>query len=119
MNESIHAALDLLDSKITDAQFDKEIKNSKFLRDCKSKGFNECIKDGLIKFPENAHKRKGTRKYNFNRGRTREDAIQKVTQINILRSKGMLVCDACKQLGVVYQTYYDWAVVLDLQYVRK
>ncbi len=119
MNESIHAALDLLDSKISDSQFDKEIKNSKFLRDCKTKGFNQCIKDGLIKFPKNAQERRGTRKYNFNRGRTRKDAIQKVNQINKLRSEGMLVCDACKQVGVVYQTYYDWTVVLDLPYIRK
>lgn len=119
MNESIQAALDLLDSKINDAQFDKEIKNSKFLRDCKTKGFNQSIKDGLIQFPKNAHERKGTRKYNFNRGRTREDAKQKVEQVNKLRSEGMLVCDACKQIGVVYQTYYDWAVALDLQYVRS
>ncbi len=119
MNESIQSALDLLDSKISSAQFDKEIKNSKFLKDCKTKGFNQCIKDGLIQFPKNAQERKGTRKYNFNRGRTRDEVVQKINKIHKLRETGMLVKDACKQADVVYQTYYDWCIALDLPYVRK
>ena len=61
MNETSKAAslLDLLDKHQTDEEFEAMVANSKFLQDCKSKGFNKLKSSGLIQLNTKPKTRRG------------------------------------------------------------
>ncbi len=40
---------------------------------------------------------------------TEQQQIEIVTRINNKRLNGMTVAKACKEVGVIYSLYYDWA----------
>lgn len=40
---------------------------------------------------------------------TEQQQIELVTRINNKRRSGMTVAKACKEVGVIYSLYYDWA----------
>ena len=39
---------------------------------------------------------------------TPEEIITKLREADVLQAKGQSVCEACRQLGVSEQTYYNW-----------
>ena len=63
MNDKNTAAslLDLLDKHQKDADFEDMIAKSRFLYECKTKGFNKLKKNGLIELNAKPRTRKGVR----------------------------------------------------------
>lgn len=116
MNESIQSALDLLDAQMTDAEFRRSVGNTKLLSDCKKKGFPAAVRRGLIQFPEKVSK---PRIYRQLEGEERDKAFQAVTKVNKLRNKGAKINDACEQVGIAYQKYYDWCKSLGVDHRRR
>jgi hypothetical protein len=103
--------LNLLDSQISDKEFLEEVRRSRFLRECKERGFPNLRKSGLIA----ERKEKVTRRYTNMVGDHKVQCEKKVLAINELRYGGMMAKDACKKIGVAYQTYADWAYRLGMQ----
>ena len=110
--DSIQSISALLDGQMTDAKFNEEMERSRFLRECKKKGFEESKRLGLISKPVVERKRTYVR---F-RGTTKENAIKSVDEINNLRASGMQAGEACLKVGVPYQTYADWASKLEMKF---
>ena len=110
--DSIQSISALLDGQMTDAKFNEEMERSRFLRECKKKGFEESKRLGLISKPVVERKRTYVR---F-RGTTKENAIKSVDEINELRASGMQAGEACLKVGVPYQTYADWASKLEMKF---
>ena len=110
--DSIQSINALLDGQMTDKQFEAELDNARFLRECKKKGFEESKRLGLISKPVVERKRTYVR---F-RGTTKENAIKSVDEINKLRASGMQAGEACLKVGVPYQTYADWASKLEMKF---
>ena len=110
--DSIQSISALLDGQMTDAKFNEEMERSRFLRECKKKGFEESKRLGLISKPVVERKRT----YIRFRGTTKENAIKSVDEINNLRASGMQAGEACLKVGVPYQTYADWASKLEMKF---
>lgn len=110
--DSIQSISDLIDGQMTDAKFNEEMERSRFLRECKKKGFEESKRLGLISKPVVERERT----YIRFRGTTKENAIKSVDEINGLRASGMQAGEACLKVGVPYQTYADWASKLEMKF---
>lgn len=106
--------LDLIDSQITDREFEENLSRIRFLKKCKKLGFPDLKKKGLIKFPTEKPKRP----YKMLVGEHRERCLKKVLEVNALRKSGMRAMDACEKAGVHYQTYADWAYRLEMKLPR-
>lgn len=112
--ESIDSINALLDSKMTDAEFEEHLSRTRFLNKCKKLGFPGLKKSGLIQFTTEKPKRP----YKMLKGEHRERCLKKVLEVNALREQGMRAMDACAKAGVHYQTYADWAYRLDMRLPR-
>ena len=110
--DSIDSIGALLDGQLSDKEFEAELDRSRFLIECKKKGFEESTRLGLISKPVKQERRQ----YVKFRSTTKEKAIQSVHQIKQLRSTGMQAKEACFEVGVSYQTYSDWACKLELKF---
>jgi hypothetical protein len=106
--ESINA---LLDGQMTDAEFNEEIERSRFLRECKTKGFEECKRLGLIAPAEKKHLPRGPAPL-----KRKIEMTEKVKKINEMRWQGIQAKEAAFAVGISYQQYHDWAFKLDMMY---
>jgi hypothetical protein len=109
--ESIDSINALLDSQMSDAEFNKEIERARFLRECKTKGFEESKRAGLIAPAEKKHQPRGPAPL-----KRRAEMVEKVTRINELRAKGMQAKEAAILFDISYQIYHDWAFKLGMMY---
>jgi len=83
-------ALDLLDSKMTDAEWERNRQRAKFLRDCKTKGFKRLASLGRFKGGIDLAKAKAVQDHT---------PIEFATEAARMVNEGMTITAACEKFG--------------------
>ena len=108
---TISETLDMIDNQISTADFLAEVRRSRFLRECKEKGFNRLIAAGLIGIAPKKRQPHGPP--SAERKKEMADAVKRV---NELRAKGMRVKEAILEVGIPVHIYTKWTQKLDMRF---
>ena len=108
---TITETLDMIDNQISTADFMAEVRRSRFLRECKEKGFNRLVKAGLIGMAP-----KNRQPHGPPSDERKKEMTAKIKRVNELRSQGMRVNEAILEVGIPIHIYSTWSRKLDMRF---